>query len=346
LGIYKKKLKKTMSGQSTVRAVLKLLFCVTGIYGAYITQGFFQETLSTQRFGPQKARFPHLATMNAFQSWACFLWAFFLMQIQNFMHPPSEKEVHPPAHAYWRAGATNCIGPACGFQALYYISYPAQVLAKSSKMIPVMVLGTVLHGRRYPFIEYICCFMITAGVSIFAAMGPSKHAKTQLASPNPMLGYTLCLLNLGLDAYTNVAQDEINKKYKGGTAMHMMCWMNFWTGLFYIPLMFVFTSSGSEVVAFCLKHPDAGTQVLLFCLCGAVGQLFIFFTIKAFGSLINTLVTTTRKFFSILTSVVWNGNSLALEQWGAVVLVFTGLIMSSVTKHRKHRSSSIKAKTL
>jgi UDP-galactose transporter B1 len=42
--------------------------------------------------------------------------------------------------------------------------------------------------------------------------------------------------------------------------------------------------------------------MLLFCLCGAVGQLFIFATIKRFGSLLNTLVTTTRKFFNILLS--------------------------------------------
>ncbi len=37
-------------------------------------------------------------------------------------------------------------------------------------------------------------------------------------------------------------------------------------------------------------------------MCGAVGQLFIFGTIKAFGSLVNTLITTTRKFFNILLS--------------------------------------------
>jgi hypothetical protein len=33
-------------------------------------------------------------------------------------------------------------------------------------------------------------------------------------------------------------------------------------------------------------------------------QLFIFFTIKTFGSLANTLICTTRKFFNILISVV------------------------------------------
>ena len=33
----------------------------------------------------------------------------------------------PPFTAYWRPAITNCIGPACGFAALKYISYPAQV---------------------------------------------------------------------------------------------------------------------------------------------------------------------------------------------------------------------------
>lgn len=32
----------------------------------------------------------------------------------------------PPFTAYWRAAITNCIGPACGLEALKYISYPAQ----------------------------------------------------------------------------------------------------------------------------------------------------------------------------------------------------------------------------
>lgn len=140
----------------------------------------------------------------------------------------------PPFTAYWKAAVTNCVGPACGLQALKYISYPAQVgclgrvdvaplrwrwlqcgawllsrlllpwhmacpspsrlhlhtstapqrppahlcaphaltlafsrqvLAKSSKMIPVMLMGTVLHGKRYSLLEYACCLAISGGRS-------------------------------------------------------------------------------------------------------------------------------------------------------------------------------------
>ena len=82
-------------------------------------------------------------------------------------------------------------------------------------------------------------------------------------------------------------------------------------------------------------HLQAGWYILLFCLCGAVGQLFIFGTIRRFGSLVNTLICTTRKFFNILLSVLWSGNPLLPQQWVAVILVFLGLLTSSIAKRGK-----------
>lgn len=205
-------------------------------------------------------------------------------------------------------------------------------------MIPVMLLGTVLHKKTYPMIEYFFCFLVTAGVSSFAWFGSGAKKVKAVAFPGQApLGYVLCFLNLLLDGYTNVTQDAINKSHAGSTPLHMMCWMNFWTGLFYVPMMFVVSSSGADIVRFLIRYPEALRDVLYFCVCGAVGQLFIFYTIKTFGSLTNTMVTTTRKFFSILVSVLWSGNGLGMEQWMAVGLVFSGLLSSSWYKHRANR---------
>lgn len=85
----------------------------------------------------------------------------------------------------------------------------------------------------------------------------------------------------------------------------------------------------------CPLRLQAGLYILLFCLCGAVGQLFIFGTIRRFGSLVNTLICTTRKFFNILLSVLWSGNPLLPQQWVAVLLVFLGLLTSSIAKRGK-----------
>ena len=84
----------------------------------------------------------------------------------------------------------------------------------------------------------------------------------------------------------------------------MMCWMNFWTGSFLSVYMFGITNVGFELISFFTAHPKSLLDVIVFCLSGALGQLFIFLTINMFGALTLTLVTTTRKFFSILISSV------------------------------------------
>lgn len=165
---------------------------------------------------------------------------------------------------------------------------------------------------------------------------PAAQVASKLASPNAPLGYGLCFINLAFDGYTNAAQDEINRKHPRNNPIHMMCWMNFWTTLYYGVYMFGFSSVGMELLAFCMRHPDAAWDIILFCFCGAVGQLFIFFTIKTFGSLVNTLACTTRKFFNILLSVMLTGNQLLPNQWVAVGMVFTGLLASSLAKSKKH----------
>lgn len=304
-----------------------LVFAASGIYASYLTQGIVQENLSTKRYGPLSERFPHLSALAGVQAVVCFLWAGLLMM---FSKDDATKKL-PPFTAFWMAGLTNSIGPACGIQALKNISYPAQVLAKSCKMIPVMLMGTLLYGKRYSMFEYLCVSLIAGGISLFASETSSK-VRSKLASPNAPLGYALCLVNLVFDGYTNAAQDEISRKYKDNSAIHMMCWMNFWCGLYYCGYLFGATSQGPELLAFCQQHPDAARDLALFCLCGAFGQLFIFFTIRTFGSLVNTIVCTTRKFFNILISVVWNGNALFPLQWVGVALVFSGLMASSISK--------------
>lgn len=59
-------------------------------------------------------------------------------------------------------------------------------------------------------------------------------------------------------------------------------------------------------------------------------QNFIFITVATFGPLTCSIVTTTRKFFTILASVIYYGNALVSRQWIGVVLVFAGLSLDSM----------------
>ena len=65
----------------------------------------------------------------------------------------------------------------------------------------------------------------------------------------------------------------------------------------------------------------------LFCL---YFQVFIFITVTSFGPLPCSIITTTRKFFTILASVIIFANPMNSRQWVGTVLVFTGLGLDSV----------------
>lgn len=55
----------------------------------------------------------------------------------------------------------------CSNMALGHVSYPTQVVAKSCKPVPVMILGVLLGGRRYPIAKYLFVLMIVVGVALF-----------------------------------------------------------------------------------------------------------------------------------------------------------------------------------
>jgi hypothetical protein len=109
-----------------------LLFCIAGIYCSYLTQGIVSEHLSTKKYGPQQERFPGLVGVNGLQSLVCFLWAWALLTANIKMGRIRASDL-PSWAEYWKAGITNCIGPACGMIALRNISYSAQVRARAAR---------------------------------------------------------------------------------------------------------------------------------------------------------------------------------------------------------------------
>lgn len=321
--------------------VLVLAFCVAGIWSAYITQGVLQETVSTKRFGPDGKRFEHLAFLNLAQNVVCLAWSFVMIKIWS----TGSGGGGAPWWSYWSAGVTNTIGPAMGIEALKYISYPAQVLAKSSKMIPVMLVGTIIYGIKYTLPEYICTFLVAGGVSAFALAKTSSKITNKLAHPNAPLGYGLCFLNLAFDGFTNATQDSVKSRYPETCAWDIMLGMNLWGTIYNVVYMFGWPRGGGfEAVRFCQEHPEAAWDILMYCLCGAVGQNFIFLTINRFGSLANTTITTTRKFVSIVVSSLLSGNPLSPKQWGSVVMVFSGLSYQIFLKWRRLQALQKKKK--
>ena len=87
-------------------------------------------------------------------------------------------------------------------RALNFLNYSTRIVFKSSKVVPTMILGTVLQGRRYDMQEYAAAALLVAGVSLFClgdvAVAPNFH----------IAGVGLITLALFADAATSNFEEK------------------------------------------------------------------------------------------------------------------------------------------
>jgi adenosine 3'-phospho 5'-phosphosulfate transporter B2 len=77
-----------------------------------------------------------------------------------------------------------------------------------------------------------------------------------------------------------------------------------------------------ESIAFILADSLAMYHMILLAVASAIGQLFIFYTIKEFGPVIFTIMMTTRQILSLILSCIVFSHPLNLASWCGAILVF------------------------
>lgn len=245
-----------------------------------------------------------------------------------------------------------------GYASLAHIDYLTFVLAKSCKLLPVMVLHLTVFRKRYPLYKYAVILLVTVGVATFTLHHPtSSKKKSNKLEGSSSFGLFLLSINLLLDGLTNTTQDHIfssPKLYSKFTGPQMMVAQNVLSTILMSCYLFLIphisssllpllplpvppsqTNELSSALAFLSRHPHAAKDVLAFAACGAIGQLFIFYTLAHFSSLLLVTVTVTRKMLTMLLSVLWFGHRLTSGQWLGVGLVFGGIGAEAVVQRRE-----------
>lgn len=85
-------------------------------------------------------------------------------------------------------------------QALMFVSYAFQALAKSCKMIPVMLGNVVLGSKRYSLKEYLVVFLITAGIVLFN-LSAETNSDAEEDTESSSSGIILLVIALVLDGW-------------------------------------------------------------------------------------------------------------------------------------------------
>ncbi|TPX33885.1 hypothetical protein SmJEL517_g03334 [Synchytrium microbalum] len=302
----------------------ELAICVLGIYICFIKWGEMQERITTLPYNNGTIKFKHYLFLNLAQSIIASLAssAYVLITKQGI-----GKISRPLIYEYIQVCVMQAIAPQFGYAALKHIDYPTVILGKSCKLVPVMVAGIVLHRKSFAWYKYVVVALITAGVSGFMLLHDQENTSKGSQSSSAY-GLLLLTCNLLIDGATNSTQESMFKRYhiKGP---QMMFFMNIGLASIMATYLLInpYTSEISNAVIMMKQDPSLMTDILLFGLCGASGQLFIFHTLQRFGAVSLVTVTVTRKMLTILWSVFRFGHYLNAGQWVSVGLVFIGILV-------------------
>ena len=144
----------------------EMWMCGGGILFFFLMYGVIQERIMTRPYAEGGALFTYSAYLVLSNRVVALSTAAIILLYTG----QSLKNV-APWYTYFGISISNTIATFCQYEALKYVSFPTQTLGKCGKTIPVLILGTLISGKKYGLADYIICGLITVGCTIFVLTG-------------------------------------------------------------------------------------------------------------------------------------------------------------------------------
>ena len=298
---------------------LKFCFCFGGLQVSYLTWGYMQELIMTTRFNPTThspdGKFPSAAFCVFSNRFLAVLVAMVAVKVR---HGAIWSNNVAPLLAYTPCAISNTISSWSQYASLRFVSFPVQTVFKSSKIIPVMIMGKILKGTQYPVREYLEAALITFGVAIFSLASKSSNSTTSTEA----LGLLFMIVYITADCFTSQWQDKVYVTYGKNNVdpYQMMLGVNT-SAIIITTLGLVFSGDFPKVFEFFQANPNVFQYNIITAITSASGQLFIYYTIKEFGPIVFTIIMTVRQMISICISAAIFGHTMsAIALVGATVV--------------------------
>ncbi|CAH2354220.1 UDP-galactose transporter homolog 1 [[Candida] railenensis] len=342
-------------------SVSTLCFCVLGLYASFLSWSVLQERINTKPYGynPDTGKpdfFKAPLIVNIIQAFFAAIVGLVYSLISDKSNPfdiffQSDKQVSGKfLKSFLIISITSSLSSPLGYQSLKHVDYLAFLLAKSCKLIPVLLIHTTLYRTRFPLYKYLVAGAVSAGVAVFTFGHPSKsESKTSINDGQTLIGMAQLIGSMVLDGLTNSTQDQLFKMPSQVklTGAKLMCLLNFF--MFVLSLTYAyFVEYKGEItytINFITHYPQALGNILAFAILGSLGQVFVFIILEKFDSLILVTATVTRKMISMILSVILFGHHLSGLQWVGVSLVFTGIGYEAAAKSPKKEVKAQKSKS-
>ena len=230
----------------------------------------------------------------------------------------------------------------------YSVDMPTLLVFRSGSLLANMLVSLVAFRRSYPPSKYLAVLMVTAGIVV--ATSASAGAQASTAQDGGFLTWTMgiAMLTYALlgSAVMGVFQERLFAEY--GKKPEEVLFFSHLLGLPAFLLNYrdivdsigVFTASAPITIAG-LQIPSLWLMILVNVALQNACVKGVYFLLSEWSSLSVTMVTTLRKFISLLLSIYIFQNPFTPTHWIGTALVFAGsALFSGILRVPRFSSSS------
>ncbi|KAL4188168.1 hypothetical protein AMTRI_Chr09g42730 [Amborella trichopoda] len=294
----------------------QFLLCTSGFFFGYLVNGVCEEYVYNRL---------HFSYGWYFTFVQGFVYLA-LIYLQGF----STKHMVNPWKTYVKLSAVLMGSHGLTKGSLAFLNYPAQLMFKSTKVLPVMIMGAFIPGlrRKYPLHEYVSAVLLVVGLILFTL----ADANT---SPNfSILGVIMVSGALVMDSFLGNLQEAIFLMNPETSQMEML-FCSTVVGLpFLIPPMLL-TGELFRAWNSCSQHLYVYGVLVFEAMATFVGQVSVLSLIAIFGAATTAMITTARKAVTLLLSYIIFTKPLTEQHGTGLLLIAMGIALKLLPENQQ-----------
>ncbi|XP_021748451.1 UDP-galactose/UDP-glucose transporter 4-like [Chenopodium quinoa] len=286
----------------------QFLICSSGFFFGYLINGICEEYVYN------RLKFSY--------GWYFTFIQGFVYLALIYMNGFTTKQMVNPWKTYVKLSAVLMGSHGLTKGSLAFLNYPAQIMFKSTKVLPVMIMGAFIPGlrRKYPPSEYLSALLLVVGLILFTL----ADAQT---SPNfSMIGVMMISGALIMDSFLGNVQEAIFTMNPETTQMEML----FCSTVVGLPMLIppmVLTGELFRAWTSCSQHPYVYAVLIFEAMATFIGQVSVLSLIALFGAATTAMVTTARKAVTLLLSYLLFTKPLTEQHGTGLLLITMGIVI-------------------
>ncbi|XP_040989048.1 UDP-galactose/UDP-glucose transporter 2-like [Juglans microcarpa x Juglans regia] len=311
---------------------LQFRICSSGFFFGYLVNGICEE------FVYNRLQFNYGWYFTFVQGFVYLI----LIYLQGF----TTKKMVKPWRTYVKLSVALMGSHGLTNGSLAFLNYPSQIMFKSTKVLPVMVMGAFIPGlrRKYLVHEYISAMLLVIGLILFTL------ADAHTSSNFSIIGVEMIMGALIVDAFLGNLQEAIFTMNPDTTQMtNRPLDMLFCSTVVVLPFLappMILTGELVKAWNSCSKVRKMRTSYITSSLSNCIlpllfeamatfiGQVSVLSLIAVFGAATTAMVITTRKVVTLLLSYLIFTKQITKQHGTRLLLIAMRIVMYMLPNYK------------